>query len=117
MNASFFSSIIFALMITLWGLPVYIIQILITKFAGVKYRFILPIVSAIICAIISMLFVFFGLASFESAGELFGRFVYGIMMLILYQIPTFILLLVGHLTTKLTEPNKDVQRMKHLDLE
>ena len=58
MNASFFSSIIFALMITLWGLPVYIIQILITRFAGVQYRYILPIVSAIICAIISMVFVF-----------------------------------------------------------
>lgn len=116
MNVSFFTSIIFALMITLWGIPVYIIQILITKFAGVKYRFILPIVSVIICTIISMVFVF-GLASFESEGELFGRLVYGIMMLILYQIPTFILLLVGHLTTKLTVPNKDVERMKHLDLE
>jgi hypothetical protein len=113
---TFFTSFIFALILTLWGIPVYIIQILITKFAGVKYRFILPVVSAIICAIISMVFVF-GLASFESAGDLFGRLVYGIAMLILFQIPTFILLLVGHLTTRLTEPNKDVTRMKHLDLE
>ena len=103
-------------MLTLWGIPFYIIQLLITKYAGVKYRFILPIVSAIICAIISMVFVF-GLASFESEGELFGRLVYGITMLILFQIPTFILLLVGHLTTKLTGPNKDVEKMKHLDLE
>jgi hypothetical protein len=113
---TFFTSFIFAFMITLWGIPVYIIQILITKFAGVKYRFILPIVSAIICAIISMVFVF-GLASFESVGELFGRFVYGVTMLILFQIPTFILLLVGHLTSKLSAPNNDVERMKHLDLE
>lgn len=113
---TFFASFIFALIITLWGIPVYIIQILITKFAGVPYRYILPIVSAIICAIISMVFVF-GLASFESVGELFGRLVYGIVILILFQIPTIILLLVGHLTTKLTEPNKDVKRMKHLDLE
>ena len=116
MNVSFFTSVIFALMITLWGIPVYIVQILITKFAGVKYRFILPIVSAIICAIISMVFVF-GLASFESVDELLGRLVYGVTTLILFQIPTFILLLVGHLTTKLTVPNKDVEKMKHLDLE
>lgn len=113
---TFFTSFIFALILTLWGIPVYIIQILIVKFAGVQYRYILPIVSAIICAIISMVFVF-GLASFELVGELFGRLVFGITMLILFQIPTFILLLVGHLTTKLTEPNKDVKRMKHLDLE
>jgi hypothetical protein len=112
----FVASSVFALMLTLWGIPVYIIQILITKFAGVKYRFILPIVSAIICVIISMVFVF-GLASFESAGGLFGRLVYGITMLILFQIPTFILLLVGHLTTKFAEPNKDVEKMKTLDLE
>ncbi|MDO9592303.1 MAG: hypothetical protein Q7I98_03810, partial [Erysipelotrichaceae bacterium] len=48
----------FSLMITLWGIPVYIIQLLITKFAGVKYRFILPVISAIICAIFSMIFIF-----------------------------------------------------------
>ena len=113
---TFFASFIFALILTLWGIPVYIIQILIVKFAGVQYRYILPIVSTIICAIISMVLVF-GLASYESSGELLGRIVYGIAMLILFQIPTFMLLLIGHLTTKLTEPNKDVNRMKHLDLE
>lgn len=113
---TFFIPLYFSIVLTGWGIPVYIIQFVITKYAGVKYRFILPIVSAIICAIISMVFVF-GLASFESVGELFGRLVYGIVILILFQIPTFILLLVGHLTTKLAEPNKDVDRMKHLDLE
>lgn len=106
----------FSLILVLFGTPFYIIQLLTTKFVGANYRFITPIISSIICTIFSLIFIF-GLMSVESPGELFRRLVLGVLILVLFQIPTFILLLVGHLTTKLTEPNKDVKRMKHLDLE
>ncbi len=106
----------FALMLTLLSLPVYIAQLLIVKFAGVQYRFILPIISSIICAIFSMIFIF-GLNSVESTEELLRRLMLVVSILISFQIPTHILLLVGKLTVKLERPNKDVERMKHLDLE
>jgi hypothetical protein len=106
----------FALMLTLLSLPVYIAQLLITKFAGVQYRFILPIISAIICLIFSLMFIL-RLNSVESAAELFRRLILGVTILVSFQIPTLLLLLVGHLTTKLAKPNYDIEKMKHLDLE
>ncbi|MBV1708954.1 MAG: hypothetical protein KMY54_03755, partial [Erysipelothrix sp.] len=77
---------------------------------------ILPIVSAIICGILSLVFVF-GLTSVESVSELFRRVVYGIMVLTVFQIPTGILLLVGYLTTKVSQRLNDIDKMKTLDLE
>lgn len=113
---TFFIPVYFSIVLTGWGIPVYIIQFVITKYAGVHYRFILPIVSAIICAILSLVFVF-GLTSVESVSEFFRRVAYGIMILIVFQIPTGILFLVGYLTTKASQRLNDIDRMKHLDLE
>jgi hypothetical protein len=113
---TFFIPVYFSIVLTGWGIPVYIIQFVITKYAGVKYRFILPIVSGIICGPLSLVFVF-GLTSVESVSELFRRVVYGIMVLIVFQFPTGILLLVGYLTTKVSQQLNDIDKMKTLDLE
>lgn len=106
--------LIIPIVISLQAFPAYILQFLIVRFVGKQYRFILPAISIGVMLLFGMIF---SIPAFRMDGHSLFRLIYMLIILIVFQIPTLVLVLVGKLAIKIIPEKAEVDRMKTLDLE
>jgi hypothetical protein len=106
--------LIIPIVISLQAFPAYILQFLIVRFIGKQYRFILPAISIVVMLLFGMVL---SLPAFRMDGFLLLRLLYVLISLLVFQIPTLMLILVGKLAVKSIPEKSDVDKMKTLDLE
>jgi len=106
--------LIIPMVISFQAFPAYIIQFLIVRFVGKQYRFILPALSLGVMLLFGMVL---SLPAFRMDGFLLLRLLYVLISLLVFQIPTLMLILVGKLAVKSIPEKSEVEKMKTLDLE
>jgi hypothetical protein len=106
--------LIIPIVISLQAFPAYILQFLIVRFIRKQYRFILPAISIVVMLLFGMVL---SLPAFRMDGFLLLRLLYVLISLLVFQIPTLMLILVGKLAVKSIPEKSDVDKMKTLDLE
>jgi hypothetical protein len=106
--------LIIPIVISLQAFPAYIIQFLIVRFVGKQYRFILPAISMVVMLLFGMVL---SIPAFRMDGFLMFRLFYVLISLLIFQIPTLVLILVGKLAVKSIPEKSEVEKMKTLDLE
>jgi hypothetical protein len=106
--------LIIPLIISLQAFPAYILQFLIVRFVGKQYRFILPAISFVVMLLFGM---GLSISPFKMDVYPLFRLFYMLIILMVFQIPTLVLFLVGKLAIKSIPEKSEVDRMKTLDLE
>ena len=106
--------LIIPIVIALQAFPAYVLQYLIVRFVGKPYRFILPVISIVVMLLFGMVL---SLPAFRMDGLLMLRLFYVLISLLIFQIPTIVLILVGELAVKSIPEKSEVEKMKTLDLE
>lgn len=106
--------LIIPIVISLQAFPAYILQFLIVRFVGKQYRFILPAISIVAMLLFGMVL---SIPAFRMDGHPLFRLLYILITLIVFQIPTLLLIMVGKLTIKTIPEKSEVDKMKTLDLE
>jgi cytochrome b subunit of formate dehydrogenase len=106
--------LIIPIVISLQAFPAYILQFLIVRFVGKQYRFILPVISIVVMLLFGIVLSF---PALRMDGYPLLRLLYILITLMVFQIPTLLLMLVGKLAVKTIPEKSDVDKMKTLDLE
>jgi hypothetical protein len=106
--------LIIPVIISLQAFPAYILQFLIVRFLGKQYRFILPAISFVVMLLFGM---GLSISPFKMDVYPLFRLFYMLIILMVFQIPTLVLFLVGKLAIKSIPEKSEVDRMKTLDLE
>lgn len=106
--------LIIPIVISLQAFPAYILQFLIVRFVGKQYRFILPAISIGVMLLFGMVL---SIPAFKMDGHPLFRLIYMLLVLLAFQIPTLLLILVGKLAINTIPQKSDVNKMKSLDLE
>ncbi len=106
--------LIIPLVISLQAFPAYILQFLVVRFIGKSFRFILPAISLFVMLIFGIVLSF---PAIRMEGFVLFRIMYVLISLIVFQIPTLVLILVGNLAVKATPEKSEVDKMRTLDLE
>ena len=106
--------LIIPIVISLQAFPAYILQFLIVRFVGKQYRFILPAISIVVMLLFGMAL---WIPAFRMDGQPLLRLFYILITLMVFQIPTLVLILVGKLSVKSIPEKSEVVKMKTLDLE
>ena len=106
--------LIIPIVISLQAFPAYILQFLIVRFVGKQYRFILPAISIVVMLLFGMVL---SIPAFRMDGHPLFRLFYMLIVLMVFQIPTLLLILVGKLAIRTIPEKSEVERMKSLDLE
>lgn len=106
--------LIIPIVISLQAFPAYILQFLIVRFVGKQYRFILPAISFGVMLLFGM---GLSISPFKMDVYPLFRLFYVLVILVVFQIPTLVLILVGKLAIQTIPEKSNVERMKSLDLE
>lgn len=106
--------LIIPVIISLQAFPAYILQFLIVRFVGKQYRFILPAISFGVMLLFGM---GLSVSPFKMDGNSLFWLFYVVIILMVFQIPTLLLILVGKLAIRTIPEKSEFDRMKSLDLE
>jgi hypothetical protein len=106
--------LIIPIVISFQAFPAYILQFLIVRFLGKSFRFILPAISLFVMLIFSLVLT---VPALRMEGLILFRIFYVLISLLVFQLPTMVLLLIGKLTINTNPQKSEVEKMKTLDLE